>query len=234
MPPIKGIENEAGAGAAPVQLYGVYAARVINAQDPEGLGRVMIELPRAGAGGVSSQAWARLATLMAGNNEGSWFIPDVGAEVLVAFEGGVPEQPYVVGSLWSTQNRPPAAVDPKGMNSLKVLRSRSGLKMTLDDTKGSERMVLETPGGAKITLQDGPGAITIEDANGNAVKLDGSGITVTAAAKVSVAASAVEVVGGTVTVNAGMAKFSGVVQADTVICNSVVAASYSPGAGNIW
>jgi hypothetical protein len=37
-----------------------------------------------------------------------------------------------------------------------------------------------------------------------------------------------------VTVNAGMSKFSGVVQSDVVITNSVVSASYSPGAGNIW
>ena len=58
--------------------------------------------------------------------------------------------------------------------------------------------------------------------------------TVTASAKVTINASTVEISAGMVTVNAGMSKFSGVVQADTVISNSVVSASYTPGAGNIW
>ena len=65
-------------------------------------------------------------------------------------------------------------------------------------------------------------------------KLETAGITVTAAAKVTITAATVEVSAGMVTVNAGMSKFSGVVQADTVICNCIVASSYTPGAGNIW
>ena len=78
------------------------------------------------------------------------------------------------------------------------------------------------------------GAIEIEDSNGNAVKLETSGITVNASAKVTVQASLVEVSASMVTVDAGMSKFSGVVKADTVICNSIISASYTPGAGNIW
>ena len=56
----------------------------------------------------------------------------------------------------------------------------------------------------------------------------------TSAAKVTVKASTAEISASMLTVNAGMSKFSGVVQADTVVSNSVVSASYSPGAGNIW
>ena len=59
-------------------------------------------------------------------------------------------------------------------------------------------------------------------------------VTVTASAKVTVNASTVAISAGMVTVDAGMSKFSGVVQADTVISNSVISASYTPGAGNIW
>ena len=66
------------------------------------------------------------------------------------------------------------------------------------------------------------------------LKLEPAGITVTAAAKVTINAGTVEVSAGMVTVNAGLSKFSGVVQADTVIAPSVVGASYTPGAGNIW
>jgi hypothetical protein len=64
--------------------------------------------------------------------------------------------------------------------------------------------------------------------------LESSGVTVTASAKVKISASTMEISAGMLTVNAGMSKFSGVVKADTVITNSVVSASYTPGAGNIW
>ncbi|MBW8808171.1 MAG: hypothetical protein JF591_04930 [Lysobacter sp.] len=89
-------------------------------------------------------------------------------------------------------------------------------------------------GGQTFTLKDGPGAVEIADSNGNSVKLETAGITITAAVKVTVNASQVAVSAGMVTVDAAMSSFSGVVKADTVICNSIVSASYTPGAGNIW
>lgn len=215
--------------------YGVYPALVSDIKDPDGQGRVQVTLPWSpDTGNGQYEAWARVATLMGGNNRGSWLIPDVNDEVLIVFEGGDPRRPYVIGGLWNGSDAPPERMDGTGNNYLKVLRSRNGVKLTLDDTNGQEQMKLETPGGQHITLKDGPGAIEIVDSNGNSVKLETSGITVTAAAKVTINASQVEVSAGMVTVNAGMSKFSGVVQADTVISNSVISASYTPGAGNIW
>jgi uncharacterized protein involved in type VI secretion and phage assembly len=161
-------------------------------------------------------------------------VPDVNDEVLVAFEAGNPRRPFVVGCLWNGSDQPPESMDGGGKNYKKVLRSRNGVKVTLDDQDGQEKMILETPGGQKFTLKDGPGAVEIVDSNGNSVKLETAGITVTASAKVTINASTVEISAGLVTVNAGMSKFSGVVQADTVISNSVISASYTPGAGNIW
>jgi len=213
--------------------YGVSPALVVDNKDPDGQGRVKVSLPWSpDAKGASCEVWARLATMLAGNNRGSWFIPDVDDEVLLAFEHGDPRRPYVVGSLWNGRDQAPASVDPD--NNKKVLRSRNGVKVTLDDDDGKESLVLETPGGQKITLKDGPGVVEVADSNGNSVKLESSGITVNASAKVTVNASQVAVSAGMVTVDAGMSKFSGVVQADTVICNSIVSASYTPGAGNIW
>jgi phage baseplate assembly protein gpV len=94
--------------------------------------------------------------------------------------------------------------------------------------------VLRTRSGTRIEFDDGAGAIRIEDANGNSVALTPAGVIVTAAAKVTVAASQVEISAGSVDVEAGMARFSGVVQCETLTATSVVAASYTPGAGNIW
>ena len=215
--------------------YGVYPALVSDIKDPDGQGRVKVTLPWSpDTDGGRYEAWARMATLMGGNNRGSWFIPDVNDEVLIVFEGGDPRRPYVIGGLWNGNDSPPDSMDGAGNNYRKLIRSRNGVKITLDDSDGRESLVLETPGGQKITMKDGPGSVEIVDSNGNSVKLETSGITVNASAKVTINASTVEISAGMVTVNAGMSKFSGVVQADTVISNSVISASYTPGAGNIW
>lgn len=217
------------------RFYGVYPALVIDIADPDGQGRVRIRLPWApDSQGSSYEAWARLATLMAGNNRGSWFIPDVDDEVLVIFEAGDTRRPYIIGALWNGRDATPETMDGAGNNYIKSIRSRNGVKVTLDDTDGRETLKLETPGGQSMTLQDGPGSVEISDSNGNFIKMEASGITVNAAAKVTINAASVEVTAGMVTVNAAMSKFSGAVQADTVISNSVVSASYTPGAGNIW
>ena len=215
--------------------YGVFPALVSDIKDPDGLGRVKVTLPWSpDTAGGRYEVWARVATLMGGNNRGSWFIPDPNDEVLISFEGGDPRRPYVIGSLWNGKDSPPESMDGAGNNYLKVLRSRNGVKITLDDQDGQEMFKVETPGGQKITLKDGPGVVTIEDSNGNAIKLETSGITINAVAKVTVQASQVNVSAGMVSVDSAMSKFSGVVQCDTLISNSVVSASYTPGAGNIW
>jgi len=215
--------------------YGVFPAEVIDIKDPENQGRVKVTLPWApDAIGGRYEAWARLATLFGGNNRGSWFVPDIGDEVLVAFEHGDARRPYVLGGLWNGRDKAPESMDGAGSNNKKVLRSRNGVKVTLDDQDGRENLVLETPGGQRVTLKDGPGAVEIVDSSGNSIKLEPAGITVTAVAKVTVNASQIAVSAGLVTVDAGMSRFSGVVQADTVISNSVISASYTPGAGNIW
>jgi uncharacterized protein involved in type VI secretion and phage assembly len=216
--------------------YGVYPALVSDIKDPDGQGRVKVTLPWSPDSGNSRyEAWARVATFMGGNNRGGWFIPDSNDEVLIAFEGGDPRRPYVIGGLWNGSDAPPESMDGSGNNFKKVLRSRNGVKITLDDQDGQEKFIVETPGGQKITLKDGPGTVTIEDSNSNSIKLESSGITINAAAKVTVNAGAqVDVTAGMVNVSAGMSKFSGVVQCDTLIATTVVAATYTPGAGNIW
>lgn len=226
--------DEQEAASERQRLFGVYPALVTDIKDPDQQGRVKVRLPWSPDDGAGYDVWARLAAFMAGNNRGAWFIPDVNDEVLVAFEGGDPRRPFVIGAMWNGQDAPPETMDGAGRNFKKTLRSRNGVRVTLDDTDGQEQLSLETPGGQTVILKDGPGTIEVRDSNGNSVKLEPSGITVTAAAKVTINAATVEVSAGMVTVNAGMSKFSGVVQADTVITNAVVSASYTPGAGNVW
>jgi uncharacterized protein involved in type VI secretion and phage assembly len=217
------------------RLYGAYSAQVTDIRDPDGQGRVKVKLPWSpDLNGGGYEVWARLAVPMAGNNRGTWLVPDPNDEVLIMFEGGDPRLPFVIGALWNGQDKPPETMDGAGKNFKKTIRSRNGVKITLDDTDGQETLTLETPGGQKVTLKDGPGTIEIQDANGNSARMEASGVTLTAAAKLTIRAATVEVNAGMVTVNAAISKFSGVVQADTVITNSIISASYSPGAGNIW
>jgi uncharacterized protein involved in type VI secretion and phage assembly len=216
------------------QLSGVASARVTAVNDPAGLGRVKVKLNAPSAPGEGGfEGWARLATLMAGPKSGTWFVPDVNDEVLVAFDFSDIRQPYVIGSLWSNQNQPPQSMDPAGANTVKMLRSRQGMTVTLDDLASQGKFIVQTPSGQRIALIDGPAAIQIIDANGNSVSLEAAGITINASAKVTINASEVDVSAGLVKVNAGMSRFSGVVQCDSLITKSVVSASYSPGAGNV-
>ena len=213
-------------------MNGVSVATVVDNRDSDGLGRVGIRVAeKPKRGGKGEVTWARIATLMAGRGRGTWFIPEVGDEVLVAFEAGDPKKPYVLGALWNVRNPPPAKME--STNALKLIRSRNGLTLSIEDSDGEESVSIATAGGQQLTLRDGPGAVVIKDSNGNSIELGTNGVRITAAAGVFVAASKVEVSAGMVTVNAGMSKFSGVVQCDTLISNSVVSASYSPGAGNV-
>jgi len=216
-----------------VPRYGAYRALVVDIVDPDRRGRVRISLQWT-EDHVSFEAWAPIATLAAGDTWGTWFVPDVDEEVLVLFEGGDQTRPYVVGSLWAQGQIGPEQMDTTGRNYHRTIRSRRGLRVRFDDTDGEETLTLDTARHQRIVLSDADDSIEIDAGGGSKVRLDQSGITIYASANVTVDASTMEITAGMLTVNAGMSKFSGVVQADTVITNSIVSSSYTPGAGNIW
>jgi len=212
--------------------YGCHVGQVLDLADPDGVGRVKVALPWSPDGnGQRYEVWARMTTLFAGKDRGSWFMPEVDDEVLLVFQGGDPSHAFIVGGLWNGTDTPPTAASAQ--NNKKIIKSRNGVVITIDDQQGTESITLETPGGCSFTLKDGPGSVEIDDSNGNSIKLETAGITINASAKVTINASQVAVSAGMVQVDAGMARFSGVVQADTVITNTIIAATYTPGAGNI-
>jgi len=211
-----------------------YLAQVVSLTDPQSHNRVQVRLIAFDdCTNQDAPLWARVVCPFAGNNRGAFLMPEVDDEVLVVFQNGDPSYPLILGGLWNGSSTSPADLQ-NGQNRYKVIRSRNGVKLTMEDQQGQEKFIVETPGGQKITLEDGPGKITIEDSNGNSIKLESSGITVNAAAKVTVTAPKVDVSAGMVNVDTAMAKFSGVVKCETLIATSVISASYTPGAGNIW
>jgi uncharacterized protein involved in type VI secretion and phage assembly len=225
-----------GGEGATSRYPGVYPATVVDLKDSQSQGRVKVRLPWAvDVESAQFEVWARLATLMAGGGRGSWFVPEVGDEVVVAFEAGNPVRPYVLGALWNGNDAPPVSMDGSGKNNIRRLHSRAGSTITLDDTDGSVAVRIETPLGQSIEIDDsGSGSVEVRDASGNSIRMESSGVTITGASKVTVNATTVSVSAASVSVSAGMSTFSGVVQCDTLITNSVISASYTPGAGNIW
>jgi phage baseplate assembly protein V len=214
--------------------HGVHLAQVVHLDDPERRSRVKVKLASLnGSPQQDTELWARVCTLFAGNERGAFWMPDVGDEVVVVFVQGDARMPIVLGGLWNNASPPPETLDSQ--NYLKVVRSRNGNRIVLDDQDGQEKVIIETPGGNRITLADAStDLVTVEDSGGNSATMGATGITVTSQGKVTVRAAQVEVQAGLVTVDAGMSRFSGVVQCDTLITNAVISSSYTPGAGNIW
>jgi uncharacterized protein involved in type VI secretion and phage assembly len=140
--------------------------------------------------------WVRIATPMTGDGYGQFFMPKEGDEVLVAFDRGNLDFPYVIGYLWNGKHRPPETDvslriirtygthtlrfedgDDQGHNKKVVLKSSGGNTITLDDS-GAEAVTIETPGGQKITLEDGGSSITIT-AGDSSVTMNPASITLT-------------------------------------------------------
>lgn len=217
----------------PAGWAGVHIAVVTDNQDPLDQGRVKVMLPWSpDTGSDRYESWARVATMMAGADRGTWFVPDPEDEVLVAFEGGDPRRPVVLGSLWNGQDAP--AEQMSDGNPKRTILTGAGVRLTMDDSPGAVSLLLETPGGQRVRLDDTPPSITIEDASGNSVTLESSAVTVTAAVDVKVQAITVNVDAAMVKVTAPMSTFSGTLKADAILTNTIMSGAYLPGAGNIW
>lgn len=99
---------------------------------------------------------------------------------------------------------------------------------------GQEQLIIETAAGQRITLKDGAAAILIEDTGGNSIRLENGKVTISTPGSLVLQAAAIEINGSEVVLNVPMVRCAGTIQADTLIANSVAAASYTPGAGNVW
>ncbi|APR86359.1 VgrG protein [Minicystis rosea] len=121
------------------RIHGAVVGVVTNNRDPEGLGRVKVAFPWLADGHESH--WARIAAPMAGKDRGIYFLPEVDDEVLVVFEHGRVDCPFVLGALWNGKDTLPAK-NEDGKNNLRVIKSRSGHTITLDDTNGAARVTI--------------------------------------------------------------------------------------------
>ena len=125
---------------ANTHFYGVTVGIVTNNQDPKNLGRVKVKYPWLSE--LEESHWARVLTPMAGMDRGIYFLPEVEDEVLLAFEQGDINFPYILGALWNGKDTPPAK-NEDGKNNQRVIKSRSGHQIIFDDTKGEEQIIIQ-------------------------------------------------------------------------------------------
>ncbi len=170
-------------------VKGVAIALVTQNKDDDGLCRVKVRYPWHDK--QSESYWARLAMPMAGKERGLVLIPEVGDEVLVAFEREDLRFPYVLGALWNGKEKPPLANDD-GKNDKRILQSRKKHYLLFDD--GSKGVVeLAHQKGRKITFDDD--GFVVQDEKGNVVKVDSTSgdMTIEAKGKLKIKASTVSI-----------------------------------------
>jgi uncharacterized protein involved in type VI secretion and phage assembly len=188
---LRGHEREVG------RVFGVAAGIVANNHDPDGLGRVKVKYPWLSDDNESD--WVRIATLMAGPERGSFFLPEVGDEVLCAFEHGDINRPLVIGALWNGVDKPPEK-NSNGRNNIRKIRSRSGHEIIFNDDNAAqqEKVEIRTNAGHKIVLDDSLGQekIEITDKTGsNSVIIDSvqNNVTISSSLQLKIKASIIEI-----------------------------------------
>ena len=164
-------------------MHGLQIGVVTGITDDTGQYRVKMRLPLVDEkdGGI----FARVATLDAGKNRGTFFRPEVEDEVLIGFLNDDPKCPVILGMLHSSAK--PAPLEPDDKNPEKGYVSRSAIKLIFNDDKKS--ITITTPGKRTFVMNDDDGSITVSDDSGNKIVMDSSGIDINSASDVTIKAT---------------------------------------------
>ena len=147
------------------KVYEAVIGVVTDNKDPSKLGRVKVKYPVLS--GEDSSFWAPIVMSGAGKNRGWFFIPEPEDEVLVVFEHGDLNRPLIIGALWNGKDTPPSD-NKNGKNDKRMIQSRQGNKVTLDDNAGAPVIVIEDGAGkGRITLDTAHNKIIIEALEGD-------------------------------------------------------------------
>lgn len=229
------VAHARGVSAQP--MHGLFLGVVESTEDPDRMARVQVRL--LGFDGVGQQdapIWARVAVPFAGASRGAFMIPSQGDEVAVQFVGGDVRFPIVVGSLWNGRDNPTEQLGGNGATTDRwTLTGKDGSRIAIiEEQSGQAQISFSTPGAVSVTMkQESSGEIEITAA-GATITVNSEGIKLQAPSKVKVEAAQVEITAGKVDVDTAIATFSGIVKAQVVQATTVIASTYTPGAGNVW
>ncbi len=154
-------------------MRGLAVATVTDNQDPEGLARIRIRLPWQPESQQSF--WARLAVPMALAEQGTYFLPEIGTQVLCGFEMGDLTHPCILGSLWNSEMVPPSSNDD-GQNDYRKIRTRANSELCFFDGE-QPSLELKLESGKRLFMDDS--SIILEDENGNRFEIDSASNSVT-------------------------------------------------------
>ena len=151
------------------KFYGVAVGKVINLLDPLALGRVQVQMPFIDD--LDLSPWARVAVPMAGIAHGYYFIPNLGDEVLLAFEHGEINAPYIIGSLWNAMAPPPL---PSPLPQIRMIRTLVGNQIIF--TEIPPTITINTPAGQTILLS--PAGVQIMSDPKDVINITPAGIQI--------------------------------------------------------
>jgi uncharacterized protein involved in type VI secretion and phage assembly len=217
-----------------------FLGTVKSVKDPENRNRVQVRIFNTdGVADQDAPVWARVAVPFAGGNRGAFFIPNVGDEVVLVFLSGDPRFPIVIGGLWNGADSAPETLGGSGDAVDRwTITGKAGTRIAIvEESASSATIKFSTPGGITGTMTDDDGgSIEFTNSSQTSIKIDTSGVTINApTGKVQItAASEVDVTAPTMNVSAAMSMFSGIVQCQVLQATTVVATTYTPGAGNVW
>ena len=166
-------------------ITGLHLGKVLQIHnDPNNQYRIKVELPILND--LGSGIWAKLTQpYTGGGNGGTFFIPEVGAQVVVSFVGNDSRHPVVLGCLYNDSMKPYQSIEEE--NNFKAFVTKNDLKIQFDE--GEKEIMISTPGGNEITLNDENSEITIKDSSNNQIKASSSGIDLKSSGKLNIDAS---------------------------------------------
>src|SRR5262249_12319437 len=137
---------------------------VSNNKDTDMGGRIKVSFPWLGDQVEST--WARIATPLAGNGRGMYWLPEVNDEVLLAFEHGDMNRPYVLGDLWNGVDHVPKSandvVGGDGKVTQRIIQTTSGHTVVLDDSSDSPGInIIDKTGNNKILFDSSNNKLTL-------------------------------------------------------------------------
>ena len=133
-------------------------ATVLDTDDPDGMSRVQVQFPWQER--ISQNTpWVRVTSPYAGSDRGFHFIPEKGDTVIVGFDHGDAERPYVQGALYTGSSK--ASQWQSQNNDFKGITTKGGHTIELNDTKGAEMITITDPSGNAITIDTAAGDIQI-------------------------------------------------------------------------